>query len=231
MEHKERDPLQEMTETVRRKQALAEERQTLLNKWQRERDEALAELEQSRKEQAEMRSALKKTEERMRGYENQFSNLQKATQNAQEQIQVLSRERDQAWSQFRDRDEKLAAMGAELSATAADRDNAWAQFNDREAQLDAARRELNDRREQNGELEAQLRATAADRDNAWAQFNDREAQLDQVRRELQAARDQADSLRVQLTDAKQYGAEMAMKAGEMEKLFAVKVYKKLHREA
>ena len=258
----------DLLDSLQKKQALIEERQELLNQWQREKEEAMAPSLMNEIE--EMQKELGQKEKRMLGYERQFAELQNNARKAQEREKAAVAECDQAWTQFRDREEKLNAANAKLAATEKDRDDAWTQFRDREEKLNTANAKLaavekdrddawaqfrdrdeklnvanaklavtekdrddawaqfQDREEKLNATSAKLAAVEKDRDDAWTQFRDREEKLDEKRRELQKARDRIETLTQLLTDAKQYGADMAMKVGEMEKLFGVKIHRKLH---
>lgn len=77
----------ELEETVRRKQALAEERQELINTWQAEKEQALAELAAAKQETARVRDALQTAEKRLQGYEMQFERLQQAAAKAEAMYQ------------------------------------------------------------------------------------------------------------------------------------------------
>ena len=74
----------ELEETVRRKQALAEERQELINTWQAVKEQALADLAAEKQETDRLREALEAAEKRMQGYEKQFAALQQAAAKAAE---------------------------------------------------------------------------------------------------------------------------------------------------
>ena len=145
------DYVRGITEAAVQKQALAEERQNLLNKWQREKEEALQAAETMKGQLEAARTQKAKAEWRLREYEKQLIRMQKAA----------------------------TTFNFDLEAF--------------ESNLDRIV----------GQIEGQ------DADSI-------------------GYRHQIDKLNAQLTEAKQYGAEMAMKVGEMEKLFPVRVYRKLH---
>lgn len=260
-----------LAESARKKQALAEEQQTLLNKWQKDSEEAANAMQATRDSIAATKQELATAEKRMRGYESQFASLQRAAEEAQQGRKALADELTTAWAQFKDREEQLDAAHRETGevrgqlvemtqikeSLTKELAQAWEQFRDREEKLDIEQKELLDTREQlavsrqetedaRREIQAKteelaqawdqfkdrdeklaataalLSETQADRDTAWAQFKDRDHQLEELRKEIAG-------VRKQLSEAKAYGAEMAMKAGEMEQLFAVKLHKKLHR--
>ena len=79
-----------------------------------------------------------------------------------------------------------------------------------------------ERDEQQMKTEAELRAVKADRDNALA----RQTGLEQENREI---KEKTERLERELAAAKEYGTDMAMQAARLEKLFTVRVYRKLHK--
>ena len=105
------DLIQELREAVRDKQAIAEERQILLNKWQKEISESEQNVASFRRKMEETHQEVKKMEQRMKGYEDQFIRLQNA---CQAQKEAAEKERDQAWEQFRDREQQLDQVRTEL---------------------------------------------------------------------------------------------------------------------
>ena len=174
-----------MAEHARKKQALAEEQQTLLNKWQRDSEEAASAMQATKDSIAATKQELATAEKRMRGYESQFASLQRAAEEAQQGRKALADELTTAWAQFKDRDETLASTAAELRETQADRDNAWAQFRDREEKLDAAQKTLLSVRDELARTRLDLTETQKENElkteelaQAWEQFRDREEKLD-----------------------------------------------------
>ncbi len=105
------DRIAELEETVRRKQALAEERQELLNTWQAEKEQALAELTASKQETGRIREALETAENRMQGYEKQFAALQQTaaeTEELRQQLAVAAAETEELRRQLQETTEKAA---------------------------------------------------------------------------------------------------------------------------
>ena len=101
----------ELEETVRRKQALAEERQELINTWQAEKEQALAELAASKQETDRIREALETAEKRMQGYEKQFAALQQTaaeTEELRQQLAAAGAETDELRQQLKETIEKAA---------------------------------------------------------------------------------------------------------------------------
>lgn len=146
----------EMKDKIRKQQHLEEEHQTLLNAWQREKDDAFRMLDTYREQMAQVRKELDITQRRMNGYERQFAVLQEAEHDAKATLKAVTTERDQAWEQFRDREEKLEKTSAELREVQADRAAAWDQFRERERQLEELRSTLQQRQEQIESLKTQL---------------------------------------------------------------------------
>ena len=145
------DYIRGITETARQKQALAEERQELLNKWQREKEEAIQAAEAMKGRLKAARTEMAKAEWRLREYEKQLIRMQKGA----------------------------TTFNFDLDAFESNLDQVAGQFDGQDAESIGYRRQI-------------------------------------------------DKLNAQLTEAKQYGAEMAMKVGEMEKLLGVRIHRKLH---
>ena len=132
--------IMELKNKIRAQQSLGEEHQTLLNQWQRSKDEAQEMLDAYHQQMEQVRRELEKTKWRMSGFEKQFVILQEAAREAKASLEAVKKERDQAWEQFRNREEQLEQVTAELNEVRADRTAAWEQFTEREKQLDELRR-------------------------------------------------------------------------------------------
>ena len=124
----------ELAQSARNKQKLAEERQILLNKWMKEKEDAEKSLQAAQERLEDKENTIRDFDQRIKGYEQQLVSLEK----------TFKEERQ---------NEKLAEVKAELNAVSVDRDNAWAQFTDREQQLDRIRQELDNAQKTITELE------------------------------------------------------------------------------
>ncbi len=200
----------ELAQSARNKQKLAEERQILLNKWMKEKEDAEKSLQAAQERLEDKENTIRDFDQRIKGYEQQLVSLEKTFKEERQneklaeikaELNAVSVDRDNAWAQFTDREQQLDRIRQELGEVRADRDNAWAQFTDREQQLDRIRQEL---------------------DNA-------QKTITELERKAAEAEEKAERLRTELLNAKQYGTDMAMKVAEMDKLLPVRLYRKLHK--
>ena len=104
----------DLMETAQKKQALAEERQTLLNTWQQEKAQAVERMDCFRQQMQEAQEKQEKTEKRMRGYEAQFAALQDTAREALASMKAAADEKDLAWAQFQERENQLDQLRKEL---------------------------------------------------------------------------------------------------------------------
>ena len=264
--------IDELKRRLKNKQIQAEERQKLINKYQQQATEAILGERKAREQFNVLQETNNILESKIQGYKKQLVKLQQIVTTEQERTTAVSNEVKTAWAQFKDRDEKLAKISAELQAITADRDTAWSQFKDRDEKLaqvsaelqaitadrDTAWSQFKDRDEKLADVMAKLQAVTADRDTAWNQFKDRDEkladvmaklqavtadrdtalnqldeqkkQLDKLSKELAQEKDEQKKLRIELSESKKYGAQMATRVGEMEKMFFVKLHNKICRE-
>ena len=208
--------IDELKRRLKNKQIQAEERQKLINKYQQQATEAILGERKAREQFNVLQETNNILESKIQGYKKQLVKLQQIVTTEQERTTAVSNEVKTAWAQFKDRDEKLAKISAELQAITADRDTAWSQFKDRDEKL--------------ASITSELQAVTADRDTALNQLDEQKKQLDKLSKELAQEKDEQKKLRIELSESKKYGAQMATRVGEMEKMFFVKLHNKICRE-
>ena len=208
--------IDELKRRLKNKQIQAEERQKLINKYQQQATEAILGERKAREQFNVLQETNNILESKIQGYKKQLVKLQQIVTTEQERTTAVSNEVKTAWAQFKDRDEKLAKISGELQAITADRDTAWSQFKDRDEKL--------------ADVMAKLQAVTADRDTALNQLDEQKKQLDKLSKELAQEKDEQKKLRIELSESKKYGAQMATRVGEMEKMFFVKLHNKICRE-
>ena len=74
-----------------------------------------------------------------------------------------------------------------------------------------------------------MQEVKAERNSIQTLAAEYEHDIELLKKETSEAKEKEDRLRTELANAKQYGAEMAMKVEEADKLLMVRLYKKLHR--
>ena len=236
--------IDELKRRLKNKQIQAEERQKLINKYQQQATEAILGERKAREQFNVLQETNNILESKIQGYKKQLVKLQQIVTTEQERTTAVSNEVKTAWAQFKDRDEKLAQVSAELQAITADRDTVWSQFKDRDEKLadvmaklqavtadrDTAWNQFKDRDEKLASITSELQAVTADRDTALNQLDEQKKQLDKLSKELAQEKDEQKKLRIELSESKKYGAQMATRVGEMEKMFFVKLHNKICRE-
>ena len=121
----------ETVENCRKKQALAEERQILLNQWQREIEASREKESVSDREIKKQKKEIDRLKQLLNGYENQFVKFQQEMKEQSDLVEKnalltkslseANEDRKQAWAQFKDRDQKLNEVSAQLSEANEDR--------------------------------------------------------------------------------------------------------------